>query len=237
LKGLWKYLRKIIGRRKAMYEDYGDYYEPTLAEEIFEEAKARLEQALRKDVKRDVEKSLDIVKNQEIRKVELDDRERKIYFKEKELERKFNDLENEFAKKKLGEFIAMLQKYLGQTYYKVDSFGEYAPKCDACNDKRMLDVTLPDGSIKTIGCSCNKYIYRFRVIEKSMIGITIEKDGSRQKIWLKYNDYSDEIESVYSTLINEKFEDVKDKKISYKLFYTNKEEAQKHVDYLNELKG
>jgi len=220
----------------GFFKDYEeDYYESTLADEIFEEAKLRLEQALKEDVKRDVEKSLDIVKNQEIRKVELDDRERKIYFKEKELERKFIDLENEFAKKKLGEFMTMLQKYLGQTYYQVDSFGEYAPKCDACNDNRMLDVTLPDGSMKAIECSCNKRIYRYRVKEKEMIGFYIKRDGREQRMWLEYQDGSNETNSIYTTQIYEKFADAKDKDYVYKTFYTNKEEAQKHADYLNKL--
>ena len=222
----------------SYYEDYGDdYYEPTLADEIFDEAKERLEEALRNDFKRKIQEVEEVLEKQEEIETKLFIRENKLNSRERELESKFKDVENEFAKKKLGEFIAMLQKYLGQTYYEVDSFGEYAPKCDACNDKRMLDVTLPDGSMKAIECSCSKYIYRFRVIEKSMIGITIEKDGRQQKIWLKYNDYSDEISSINPAYnINEKFEDVKNKDESYKVFYTNKEEAQKHADYLNNKK-
>jgi len=195
-----------------MYGDYDDYYEPSLADEIFEEAKLRLEQALKEDVKRDVEKSLDIVKNQEIRNAVLDDRERKIYLKEKELERKFNDLENEFAKKKLGEFIAMLQKYLEQTYYEVKHYGELKPKCDACDDKRKYEVEMPDGTIRKIDCSCNKYIYSYRVEEKCIIGIKIKKDGIQQKILLQYRDYDGDITSINpSYSLYEKFEDVKDK--------------------------
>lgn len=220
-----------------MYEDYDDYYEPTLAEEIFEEAKTKLENALKKEFIEKIQEAEKVLEKQDEKETELRAKENKLNRRERELESKFRDLENEFAKKKLGEFMAMLQKYLGQTYYQVNHYGELKPKCDACNDKRKLDITLPDGSTKSIDCSCNKYINSYRVEEKGMVGIYIEKDGSQQKIWLKYNDSGDDVSSMNPTYkLHEKFEDVKDKNSSYKVFYTNKEEAQKHADYLNELK-
>ena len=152
-----------------MYEDYDDYYEPTLAEEIFEEAKTKLENALKKEFIEKIQEAEKVLEKQDEKETELRAKENKLNRRERELESKFRDLENEFAKKKLGEFMAMLQKYLGQTYYKVDNYGELMPKCDVCNDKRRLDVTMPDGSIKTIECSCNKYIYRYLDEEKKMI--------------------------------------------------------------------
>ena len=228
-----------------MYEDYGDYYEPTLAEEIFEEAKARLEQALKEDVKRDVEKSLDIVKNQEIRKVELDDRERKIYFKEKELERRFNDLENEFKKEKLDNFIKHLQNYLGQTYYKIKEESIRKAKCDACDDKRKYEVEMPDGTIRKIDCSCNKAIYSYIVEEVSIFDIRIRKENKEITTYLRYLPSLDErLEKILPEEIYNKFENVKIQTDGcnfrhdslYKTYYTNKEEAQKHADYLNNKK-
>lgn len=220
-----------------MYGDYDDYYEPSLADEIFEEAKTKLEQAVKAEIKDKIQEAEKVLAGQDKRNSEIGKKELALYWREKELESKFRDIENEFAKKKLGELMAMLQKYLGQTYYQVDSFGEYAPKCDACNDKRMLDITLPDGSTRAIECSCKKRIYRYRVEEKEMLELHIEKDGRRQEVWLVYQEGSNETNSLYTISINEKFEDLKNKNSSYKVFYTNKEEAQKHADYLNELKG
>lgn len=221
----------------SYYEDYDDYYEPTLAEEIFEEAKMKLEQALKKEFAEKIQEAEKISKRQDEIEDKLFRRECNLNRRERELESKFRDIENEFAKKKLGELMAMLQKYLGQTYYQVTHYGELKPKCDACNDKRKLDITLPDGSTKSIDCSCNKYIYRYRVEEKEMIEIKISKDGRQQKVRLQYRDSDDDIESVNPTYdFHEKFADVKDKNSSYRVFYTNKEEAQKHADYLNKLK-
>ena len=221
----------------GFFEDYGDdYYEPTLAEEIFEEAKMKLEQALKKEFAEKIQEAEKISKRQDEIEAKLFTRECNLDRRERELESKFRDIENEFAKKKLGEFMAMLQKYLGQTYYEVNRYGELKPKCDSCNDDRKIEIKLPDGSIARIDCSCKGYIYRYRVKEKEMLGLHIEKDGRRQKVWLEYKDGSNETNSLYTTSINEKFEDVKDKNSSYKVFYTNKEEAQKHADYLNKLK-
>lgn len=220
-----------------MYEDYGDYYEPTLAEEIFEEAKLRLEQALKEDVKRNVEKSLDIVKNQEIRNAVLDDRERKIYFKEKELERKFNDLENDFKKEKLDKFIKDLQGYLGQDYYKLKQTSVRNPKCSSCNNERKYEVKMPDGTMKKIDCSCNKVIYSYAVEETPILHMAIRKENKEVVIYLKYVDWDERLEKMSPEKIYNKFEDVVNKSDSYEVFYTNKEEAQKHADYLNELKG
>lgn len=219
----------------SYYEDYGDYYEPSLADEIFEEAKMKLEQALKKEFAEKIQEAEKILKRQDEIEAKLFTRECNLNRRERELESKFRDIENEFAKKKLGEFMAILQKYLGQTYYEVNRYGELKPKCDSCNDDRKLEIKMPDGSIARIDCSCKRYVYRYGVKEKEMLRVHIKKDGRQQKVWLEYQDGSNETNSLYTTSIYEKFEDVKDKNSSYKVFYTNKEEAQKHADYLNKL--
>lgn len=227
-----------------MYGDYDDYYEPSLADEIFDEAKARLEQALKKEFVDKIQEAEKISARQDEIEAKLFTRETKLTYRERELERKFIDLENEFKKEKLDKFIKDLQEYLGQTYYKIKEESIRKAKCDACDEKRKYEIEMPDGTLKKIDCSCNKIIYSYVVEEVSIFDIKIRKENKGITTYLRYHSSWDErLEKILPEEIYNKFEDVKIEtdernfrhESLYKTYYTNKEEAQKHVNYLNKL--
>jgi hypothetical protein len=223
-----------------MYEDYDDYYEPTLAEEIFEEAKEKLEKALKKEFAEKIQKAEKVLSEQGKRYIDIENKEVKLISRERELERKFKDIENEFKKEKISKFIKDLQEYLGQTYYKIKEKDIPKAKCGACDDKRKIEVKMPDGTMRKIDCSCNERIYFYTVEEVPIFNITTYKKDKEIVIYLNYLAWDERLENISPEKIYNKFEDVKkanDRYHSlYSVFYTSKEEAQKHADYLNELK-
>lgn len=220
-----------------MYGDYDNYYEPTLADEIFDEAKEKLEEALKAEIEERIQRAENILKEHGRISSELNRKKRKLESQERELERKFNELENDFKKEKLDKFIKDLQGYLGQDYYKLKQTSTRNPKCSSCNNERKYEVKMPDGTMKKIDCSCNKVIYSYAVEELPIFSMTIRKENKEVVIYLKYVDWDERLEIIPPKEIYNKFEDIANKDDSYGVFYTNKEEAQKHVDYLNELKG
>lgn len=222
-------------------DDYGnDYYEPTLADEIFEEAKTKLEEAVKAEIKDKIQRAEKLLAEQDKKETELRAKENKLNRRERELESKFRDLENAFKKEKFDKFIKDLQKYLGQTYYKVKENTIPKAKCNSCDDKRKIEIRMPDGTMRKIDCSCNKNIYSYTVEEVPILNMTTYKKDKEIVIYLNYVAWDERLEKVSPEKIYNKFEDVKkvdDRYHSlYSVFYTSKEEAQKHADYLNELK-
>lgn len=224
----------------SYYEDYDDYYEPTLAEEIFEEAKAKLEQAVKAEIKDKIQEAEKISERQNETEAKLFTRESNLSRRERELESKFRDIENEFKKEKFDKFIKDLQKYLGQTYYKVKEDTIPKAKCNSCDDKRKIEIRMPDGTMRKIDCSCSKNIYSYTVEEVPILNMTTYKKDKEIVIYLNYVAWDERLEKISPEKIYNKFKDVEkvdDRYHSlYSVFYTNKEEAQKHANYLNNLK-
>ena len=224
----------------SYYEDYFDYYEPTLADEIFEEAKMKLEQALKKEFAEKIQEAEKISKRQDEIEAKLFTRECNLNRRERELESKFRDIENEFKKEKFDKFIKDLQKYLGQKYYKVKEDTIPKAKCNSCDDKRKIEIRMPDGTMRKIDCSCSKNIYSYTVEEVPILNMTTYKKDKEIVIYLNYVAWDERLEKILPEEIYNKFEDVKETDDRYHslyhVFYTNKEEAQKHADYLNKLK-
>ena len=220
----------------GFFEDYGDdYYEPTLAEEIFEEAKTKLEEAVKAEIKNKIQAVEELLAEQDKKEAELRTKENKLNWREKELESKFRDIENEFKKEKFDKFIKDLQKYLGQKYYRVDNKYEKKLKCKACDDERRIEIKMPDGSVKKINCSCNTGFHVNFVKEVPILSVSAYKDKENISVYLQYCSWDERLEKISPKSIYAKFDDVENKDDMYNKFYTNKEEAQKHADYLNNL--
>jgi hypothetical protein len=74
--------------------------------------------------------------------------------KDWELERIKKDHWNEF------------KKYLKiKELWRISTIWGGKPKCNACDDKRQVTVTMPDGSTRKINCSCANSIKSYEVVK------------------------------------------------------------------------
>lgn len=65
------------------------------------------------------------------------------------------------------------------------------PKCDKCNDKRLITVTLPDGSTTLVSCSCNRSDCT-KVVDKLMNEpYIIAIKGENVYVARRFDEYSD----------------------------------------------
>ena len=226
------------------YEDYGDepYYEPTPADEIFIEAKIKLEECLKESIKYKM-KSLseeNIKLKQENEKAR--EKVRNIEWREQALENKEKNIERNALQKTFSEMLKPLEEKI--TIYNVDYEYVYVDKCDQCNDKRKIEFTSPTGKIYYEDCKCNKSHRVFVPIKRCLKTLSLYKKRDYPytvSVTPKYDSpsYDDTyckfelnvyIENLDDTENSYNIEELNYKEVGFKL----KKDCQKLCDYLNE---
>lgn len=163
---------------------------------------------------------------------------------EKEYNAKLVDVKKDFFNISIGklfdEYIPMALKL-----YRVKYNYENIPKCNFCDCDRRLEVEDFFGIKHKVKCRCDKTIKKFYLDDESKL-IKIVKDGLTFNINIdlkyEYDDYynyefiqvnliNDEIE--HSDNIIEKFDETKPLAYDDRMYFSDKNEAQKYVDWLN----
>lgn len=207
-----------------------------------------LKETALKGVKQDILDKIDRLEkeNQELTEVKNNWEKLKSDYeqKEKELLIKVKNAEIEAKRLPIKELFENIQ----EEYYIVNKKYGYIDKCDKCDNNRKLKLIDVYGRETKIDCVCNKEEYiGYEVKTKYLIGIDeISKSNGklRKFVILSYHKkFSNSNDGYYSsgTYLNENivktFEEALNK-IKYDenidLYFTNKEEAQKYADYLNE---
>lgn len=58
------------------------------------------------------------------------------------------------------------KKYLKiKELWRIRISWEKKPKCNSCDEKRKITVTMPDGSTKKVSCSCDDSIQLYDIVE------------------------------------------------------------------------
>lgn len=235
------------------YWDYDEpMWEPSEADELFNEIKSKLIDAAKDSIKNDMEylksenerlsKRVDELESKEY---EVVTREEIVRYKEQNLRR---EVEREFYKTAIEDLFknALEESVL----WFADNKPHEKPKCNKCNDDRKWVLTWPDGTQVAKKCECAEPDYWYEPqethIETLIYQIRDDNYPSYRYYRLdrsyqntkesRYNDYSYNdfgIQFVYDKFCEDVLE--KHEQLNYGKFigFKSKEECQKYCDWLN----
>lgn len=238
------------------YYDYDElYWEPSEADELFDEIKDKLIDSAKSSLKND----MDILRsenarlkkrNAELEKkiYEVEQKEHSLNYKSENLRR---EVEKEFYAKNVQDIFEEWINH-AEVWY-AENIPHDRPKCNLCNEERKWAVEFPDGSTTYKDCTCSKkdYVYEPRISQSvwSKFHKTKVKEsiwGDKCRVYLKtsyepnkeyadaYDCYSEfHIERVFEKFNDEAIEYHKNKRYGERLAFESKEECQKYCDWLN----
>ena len=227
------------------YEDYNFdemYYEPSVADKIFDEAKDKLKEQIKESIKNEIielKKENERLKNEN---EELKEKIKDIDYREQELkyekERLKNNFENKLLRSKFSEIFKDLEENM--YYYQIEKTFEYKNKCNKCDENRNIHFNAPNGEEMTYSCDCNKYkvVYKPKKCKLTKIFMTKDKyDKSKlfnfRASYDYYSDYDERNVSIYPEEIITEFKEDLIEEVKYKQLFSTKEVCEKYCNELN----
>ena len=90
----------------------------------------------------------------------------------------YNILTNSELKKIEQDHWDRFKKYLKiKELWEINTTYVKKPKCSACDDKRRLKIIMPDGSFRTVSCSCDGSIKEYSIIPAREREIIVIRDN------------------------------------------------------------
>lgn len=234
------------------YWDYDEpMWEPSEADELFDELKSKLVDAAKASLKSDMESLKSRNEYLEKRNKELEDKAREVSRKESDLKYKAQNLrrevEREFYKTAIDDlFKDVLEK--SQLWFANNKPHE-KPKCDKCDENRNWVLIWPNGNKVTKKCDCANPDYWYEPEEAWISTLRYKIKDSKypseryyqlnktyDRIEGKYDDcsYAEfEIQFVYDKFCDDVIEKRKQLGYGKKIGFKSKEECQKYCDWLN----
>lgn len=219
-----------------MFYDEQEYYESSLADEILEEAKSKIENLVSEYIKNKYSNLQERISEANEEKKKYQDLLRKAENEKRNYEFKIKELERNFKMNKLKSFIKELDNAFTPVFYVRCSESKKVNKCSYCDDKRRIRVDMPDGSTSYVKCTCDTYEKIYEVMESANHYCCNVHGGKGKDLSysFKFDKYwdstSDERCEVYVTEISEYSDDLKNE---YNIVYKTKNDAQKMADRLN----
>ena len=209
------------------WDDYSEY------DNTAEELKASLLVSVKQEVKDKIEKL-------QRENAELKEKQKNLTLLEQEVSRKTSQLDRDIrnAERTVKNAKAKeLFKEIAETKYMLTNKSFTKDKCDKCNEKRKLTFTYPSGKVGEETCDvCGSTDYRAVVTEA--LGVSIDVRSGELIVWYKpykywdddeYSSMSGEVKKPYT---GQDFTEMDKSRYSY--IFTDKSDAQKYADYLNE---
>lgn len=221
-----------------MYGSYDiePYYEPTVADIIFIEAKQKLEEALKDSVKYKLEGVINENEELKVKNKELQKQVSEIKSRERQLEFDRQDLERKVRRERFSQLMKDYQTIL----YTVKTQYLKTKKCNNCDDNRKIHFKSPSGKDMTEYCECDKSIPKKIVKENKLVEFRLNRDRDEILAWYELkiepkdrdSDYdhcrsTNRAEVIYNS--DMKFEDLN----RHEIFFREKEDCQKYCDFLN----
>lgn len=203
-----------------MYEEWDYYCEPSLADEILEEAEQKLRKALKPDIKKEIEE-----KDQEIAR--LDGKIQELREENFELKNKYNQAlkETESIEKNVRtQFMKTIVAPFCKPYFSVRSGDSFKRRETIKTDDPAIEVVKTIHKKKYIVDEVNmKYIFRAKISDEN--SILFEYNSNEEGGWM----------DTRKLILHESFDESKlDENWQYKNVFENIEDAQKYADYLND---
>ncbi|MBW7475932.1 hypothetical protein K0T92_14395 [Paenibacillus oenotherae] len=212
--------------------DYDDefYDEPSEFDQQIDEFKQSLLNAVRDKYKAEMEQLQK--KNEELQdtKSRLEEIEREHRRKLNELDSVKRDALNIVRKEKLTKLMESLYVKV----YAAESYREELPKCDKCNERRMIEFPSPSGKLLTEECSCKNGRKKFR--PKEHVCVEFASNDGKLSAWYKPSDCIDSEHMKSSTYMESLGDDVpfSDIKYHWKSFFLDESKCQAYCDWLTQ---
>ena len=218
-----------------MYEDF--YNEGPSDYELFMND---LKETLKKSIKDEFIKEMDKLRaeNKKLQDVKENFEQIKLDYahKEQELKAREQDMEKNLARKKIME-LATIADMKAQIYY-IDDDTAYLPKCDKCDENRLIHFKSPTGKDCTEPCpNCGTTYHKYYVKPVDTMKILFPNDPTLHRVayYLRHDrwgeSYSYELQDIYRGSAADY-----DTSSGYKMHHTafeSKELAQKICDRIN----
>lgn len=235
------------------YWDYDEpMWEPSEADELFDELKSKLVDAAKASLKSDMESLKSRNEYLEKRNKELENKAWAVEQKEHDIEYKAQNLrrevEKEFYKTAIDDlFKDVLEK--SQLWF-ADNKPHEKPKCDKCDENRNWVLIWPDGTTTSKRCACSQPDYwyepeetwidtlKYKIKDSNYpsekyyrLNKSYQYTGDSRRSDYSYEDFG--IQFVYDKFCDDVIE--KHKQLGYgkKIGFKSKEECQKYCDWLN----
>lgn len=223
------------------------YYEPSAADEIFNEAQSKLIECLNDSIKN----KINAIKEENTRlkkeNKELRAKISNIEWREREIESREKNLEQSVLQKTFSEMLKPIEKQI--VVWRIAHTYVYGEKCNKCNDNREIEFVSPLGKKLTEKCVCSKpydYYYPCEVAATTLrvyktyhspyqVSITPYYDETFDNDFcdFKLKRYIEDLQQFKN--IRDVFEDLIAKYGSmYEVSFAELEDCQKFADYLNE---
>ena len=222
-----------------MYEDF--YNEGPSDYELFMND---LKETLKKSIKDEFIKEMDRLRaeNKKLQNVKENFEQIKLDYvhKEQELKAKEQDMERNLARKKIME-LASIADMKAQIYY-IDDDSAYLPKCDKCDENRLIHFASPTGKDCTEPCpDCGTTYHKYYVKPVDTMKILFPNDPVIRRVayYLRHDrwgeTYSYDLQDIYRGSAADY-----DASDGYKMRHTafeSKELAQEICDRINKEHG
>ena len=214
--------------------DYDDFYE-NYSE--FDQQIDEFKQSLMLGVKKDFLAEMEKIKKENVELQSIKNNWKNI---QEEYRRKESSLESaksnamwEAKKMRLSE----LMKDRELVVYKTDSKYTDKPKCDKCNENRVIKYITPLGKDAQENCECANKNVEYFPIPYVVYEFKIDEYDHKLSMWykkIKYNNRDEERFEGDSVSGHEIFnENMEYKDVGYHTVFKTQEECQKYCDYLN----
>lgn len=218
-----------------MYEDF--FNEGPSDYELFMND---LKETLKKSIKDEFIKEMDKLRaeNKKLQDVKENFEQIKLDYahKEQELKAREQDMEKNLARKKIMK-LATIADMKAQIYY-IDDDTAYLPKCDKCDENRLIHFKSPTGKDCTEPCpNCGTTYHKYYVKPVDTMKILFPNDPTLHRVayYLRHDrwgeSYSYELQDIYRGSAADY-----DTSSGYKMHHTafeSKELAQKICDRIN----
>lgn len=218
-----------------MYEDF--YNEGPSEYELFMND---LKETLKKSIKDEFIKEMNRLRaeNKRLQDVKENFEQIKLDYahKEQELKAREQDMEKNLARKKIME-LATIADMKAQIYY-IDDDTAYLPKCDKCDENRLIHFKSPTGKDCTEPCpDCGTTYHKYYVKPVDTMKILFPNDPAIRRVayYLRHDrwgeTYSYDLQDIYRGSAADY-----DTSSGYKMHHTafeSKELAQKICDRIN----
>ncbi|NLB89989.1 MAG: hypothetical protein GX786_02045, partial [Clostridiales bacterium] len=152
-------------------------YEPSELEEKALEFKEFLEESIKKEHK----DKIDSLTKENVRLKAIESEMNKTTQENRKLERELKwkmenyaqEYEKEFEKKNIED--VMQEFFSNETVWFGESLYKRLPKCELCNEERILEHTFPNGQKATVPCDCNDGYFKYEPVEAKIKYLTIGK--------------------------------------------------------------
>jgi hypothetical protein len=222
-----------------MYEDF--YNEGPSDYELFMND---LKETLKKSIKDEFIKEMDRLRaeNKKLQSVKENFEQIKLDYahKEQELKAREQDMEKNLARKKIME-LATIADMKAQIYY-IDDDTAYLPKCDKCDENRLIHFKSPTGKDCTEPCpDCGTTYHKYYVKPVDTMKILFPNDPVIRRVayYLRHDrwgeTYSYDLQDIYRGSAADY-----DASDGYKMHHTafeSKELAQEICDRINKERG